>query len=147
VHGQPLAHPQDMEVNASRIDEAALKPLIVGVLEDLFFGVQISDAARRAGARAEFTKTPGAFWKWAEQRPALIVLDLTCGAMEPLALLRQLQGDARFASIPTIGYLPHVQEELRREAVAAGCGRILPRSAFGAQIERLIREAVAESSP
>ncbi|MCW5966300.1 MAG: response regulator [Bryobacterales bacterium] len=122
---------------------SSASPLILAVLEDLFFGIKISEAAKRAGARMVIAKTPDAFWTRVEDAPSLIVLDLNCASMEPLALLAKLRDNPAFKEIPTLGYLPHVQEELRRQAIDAGCGRVLPRSAFSSQVDALIREAVA----
>lgn len=88
-----------------------------------------------------FAKTQDAFWQQVGEQPALIVFDLNYSAMEPLALLEQLQEQA--PALPTVGYLPHVQEELRRAAAVAGCQRVLPRSAFSTEVETLIRNAVS----
>jgi len=88
-----------------------------------------------------FAKTKDAFWQKVGEQPALIVFDLNYGAMEPLSLLEQLQQLA--PALPTVGYLPHVQEELRRAAAEAGCQRVLPRSAFSSEVETIIRNAVS----
>jgi DNA-binding NarL/FixJ family response regulator len=116
-------------------------PLVLAVVEDLFFGIKIHEAAKRSGARMIFAKTQDAFWQKVGEQPALIVFDLNYSAMEPLSLLEQLQ--QRAPSLATVGYLPHVQEKLRRAAAAAGCQRVLPRSAFSTEVETLIRNAVA----
>jgi CheY-like chemotaxis protein len=118
------------------------QPLVVAVVEDLFFGIKIHEAAKRAGARMVFTKTPEAFWQKVAERPVLIVLDLNYRAMEPLGLLTRLNQGGQLSEIPTLGYLPHVQEDLRRAATEAGCQRVLPRSVFSSEVDALIRDAV-----
>ncbi len=122
------------------------QPLILAVLEDLFFGIKISEAAKKAGARLVMAKTPEAFWARVADKPALIVFDLTCQAMEPLELLHALR-QPEYAGLATLGYLPHVQEGLRQQALAAGCARVMPRSAFSSQVEALILEAVGTPAP
>ncbi|MCU0226293.1 MAG: response regulator [Bryobacterales bacterium] len=121
------------------------QPLIVAVLEDLFFGIKISEAAKKAGARLVITKTAEAFWARVAHQPALIVFDLTCQSLDPLELLRTL-GASPHAGVATLGYLPHVQEHLRQQAIQAGCQRVMPRSAFSGQVDALVRDALAAAA-
>ncbi len=92
-------------------------------------------------------KTPEAFWSRVEEGPALIVFDLTCNTMDTLGLITGVKAHPRGAEIPTLAFLPHVQEELRQKAIAAGCGRVMPRSAFSGQVDVLIREAIVAAAP
>lgn len=119
---------------------------MIAVVEDLFFGIKISDAAKRAGARMVFAKTPEAFWQRMEDLPALVVFDLNYSTMNPLSLVAALTASERFSQVPTVGYLPHVQDELRQAAIAAGCAKVLPRSAFSTQVDALVQEALAATS-
>lgn len=116
---------------------------MLGVLEDLFFGVKITDAAKQAGCRTVYARTAEAFWSQMQQGPVLVVIDLTCQAMQPLSLLAQLREHPEFCKVPTLGFLPHVLEDLKRQALEAGCQRVVPRSVFSSRAGALIAEAVA----
>jgi CheY-like chemotaxis protein len=113
-------------------------PQVIAVVEDLFFGTRIADAAKRAGAGIVFVTTNDAFWQRMEQQPSLIVFDLTCARLDPLALIRELKADTRYAHIPTIGYLPHVREDLRQQATEAGCQQVFPRSLFSSRMDDIL---------
>lgn len=117
-------------------------PLVVALLTDLFFGVKIADAARRAGGIAQFVATEEDFVAAVAKRPALVLFDLQQRNLQPTRLLRQLKESPEGQGIPTLGFFAHVQEELRREALAAGCDAVLARSKFTERVEELVGEAV-----
>lgn len=117
-------------------------PAVLGVLSDLFFGVKIADAATRAGGRMLFVKSEEQFMSMAAKAPALVVFDLHERSLDAMDLLRKLKADAALAEIPTLAFFSHVQEELRREALALGCDAVLPRSVFTERAEELVGGAV-----
>ena len=49
---------------------------VLAVLNDLFFTVKLSDAAKRAGLALEFIKDPNDVLEKAKTRPSLIIFDL-----------------------------------------------------------------------
>ena len=59
-----------------------------------------------------------------------IILDLNFEAVDPLQLITKLKGSADTKGISVIGYLSHVQGELKQQAQEAGCDMVLARSAF-----------------
>jgi len=103
---------------------------VLAVLNDLFFSVKISDAAKRSGMALEFVKGWGELLEKAKGKPQLIILDLNFEAVEPLQLITKLKGSADTKGISVIGYLSHVQGELKQQAQEAGCDMVLARSAF-----------------
>ena len=52
-------------------------------------------------------------------QPALIILDLNFDQAEPLKLVGELKSAAELRSIPLIGFLSHVQAELKQKAQEA----------------------------
>jgi hypothetical protein len=50
-----------------------------------------------------------------------------------------LQADSALASVQRIGFFSHVETERAQAARAAGCGTVLPRSAFVRQLDDLLR--------
>jgi CheY-like chemotaxis protein len=103
---------------------------ILAVLEDLLFTVKIHDAAKRAGLQVSFVKSEIDALDQARQHPAVIILDLNFARIEPLSLIAKLKADEETKGINLIGYVSHVQGELKQAAQTAGCNTVLARSAF-----------------
>ena len=102
---------------------------VVAVVPDLLFLTRIAGTARAAGIELiPVAAGDAAAARCAAEPPDLIVLDLTGPGALPLAAA--LRDDPRTAAVPVVGFYPHVDQELRERAVAAGVGRALPRSAF-----------------
>lgn len=120
-------------------------PLVVAVLSDLFFGVKIAEAARRAGGQARFVTTEEDLLAAVASHPAMVVFDLQQRDLQPARLLRRLTQDPDSNGIPTLGFFSHVQEELRREALEAGCDTVLPRSKFTERVDELVGDAVRQA--
>lgn len=103
---------------------------VLAVVNDLFFSVKLSEAAKRAGLALEFVKDPGQVLDKAKTRPQLIVFDLNFDSAAPVELIGKLKGDPATKPISLIGYLSHLQGELKQEAQQAGCDMVMARSAF-----------------
>jgi PleD family two-component response regulator len=103
---------------------------VLAVVNDLFFSVKISEAAKRNGLALEFVKESGQVIEKARQRPSLIVFDLNFEAVDPLKLIAELKSSADTKSVSLLGYLSHLQSELKVQAQDAGCDMVLARSAF-----------------
>jgi CheY-like chemotaxis protein len=112
--------------------------LVVAVIEDLLFTVKISDAAKRAGLQTQFVKTEEATLERAKEKPLLIIIDLNCGCVDPIGLIGALKsGDT--AKVPVIGFVSHVQGELKQKAHEAGCDMVMARSAFSQNLAQILR--------
>ncbi|HTS65062.1 MAG TPA: hypothetical protein VMH28_23725 [Candidatus Acidoferrales bacterium] len=103
---------------------------VLAVVNDLFFSVKISEAAKRNGLALEFVKESGEVLEKAKGRPSLIVFDLNFEAVEPLELITKLKASTETKSVSLLGYLSHLQSELKVKAQDAGCDMVLARSAF-----------------
>ncbi len=106
------------------------KPKAIGVLNDLMFTVKIQEAAKRAGLDPVFVKTQENAIERAREKPAVVILDLNYGGLNPLELIAALKADEGTRGVPLIGYVSHVQVDLRQAAQAAGCDVVVARSAF-----------------
>ena len=103
---------------------------VLAVVSDLFFSVKISEAAKRNGLALEFVKDSGEVIEKAKTKPSLIVFDLNFEAVDPLKLIAKLKGSAETKNVSLLGYLSHLQSELKVQAQNAGCDMVLARSAF-----------------
>ena len=113
---------------------------VLAVVGDLFFTVKIADAAKRAGLGLEFIKDhQQVLDKAKELKPTLIILDLNFDAVEPVMLIGQLKADPATKGISLIGYLSHVQAELKQVAQEAGCNMVMARSAFSQNMPQIFR--------
>jgi CheY-like chemotaxis protein len=113
-------------------------PWILAVVSDLMFTVKIQDAAKRAGAQAKFVASHTRALEKLKDKPALVILDLNFDLADPINLIAPVKA----AGIPTLGYLSHVQTELRRKADEAGCDSVVPRSTFSQKLPELITKLV-----
>jgi PleD family two-component response regulator len=112
---------------------------VLAVVSDLFFSVKLTEAAKRAGMTLEFVKEPDQVLEKAKARPQLIVLDLNFESADPLRLIGTLKGSAETKGISLIGYLSHIQGELKHQAQEAGCDMVMARSAFSQNLTQIFK--------
>jgi PleD family two-component response regulator len=116
------------------------KKKILAVVEDLMFTVKIADAAKRAGLEVEFVKSErDVIEKATEEKPLLVILDLNFEAVQPLKLISQMKNDGEMKQISVIGYLSHVQGELKQQAQEAGANIVMARSAFSQNLQQILK--------
>jgi len=116
------------------------KKKILAVVDDLLFTVKISDAAKRAGLEAEFVKSEkDVMEKATHEKPLLIILDLNNSSVQPLELISKLKSDGDLRQISLIGYLSHVQCELKQKAQEAGANIVMARSAFSQNLPQILK--------
>lgn len=112
---------------------------VLAVVNDLFFSVKISDAAKRSGLELEFVKDSAQVIEKAKAKPSLIILDLNFDAVAPLDLIGSLKQASDTRGISLIGYLSHIQGELKIQAQEAGCDMVLARSAFSQNMSQIFK--------
>ena len=106
------------------------------VTGDLFFVARVRTAARHLGVEI-VTATPATVAAACrDARPARVLIDLH--AAGALGAVRALRADAALAAIPVTGYYSHVDDALRRDALAAGVDQAMPRSAFTVKLASLL---------
>jgi PleD family two-component response regulator len=111
---------------------------VLAVLSDLFFSAKINEAAKRAGVTLEYVTAEKDVLEKARSNPALIILDLNFDAVRPVELIGKLKGNADLKHIRLIGFLSHVQTELKMKAQEAGCDQVMPRSAFSMNLPQIL---------
>ena len=72
------------------------------------------------------------------ERPALLVFDLNNAAAKPLTVIPKLRAKLK-KSVSIIGFLSHLQGDLKMKATEAGCDTVMPRSAFSQSLPNLLR--------
>ena len=112
---------------------------ILAVVNDLFFQVKLTEAAKRAGLALEFVKESKDVLEKAKQKPSLIIFDLNFEHVDPVKLIGKLKGHAETKGISLIGYLSHIQADLKQQAQEAGCDMVLARSAFSQNMPQIFK--------
>jgi hypothetical protein len=129
--GRPIPIPEDAPTK------------IFFFIEDLFFIAKIQETARKLGVKVGFVKnekdaiaslTGGE----EEDRPGLIVFDLNNANAKPLTLIPKLKAKLK-RSTSIVGFLSHLQGDLKAKAVEAGCDTVMPRAAFSQNLPNLLR--------
>jgi PleD family two-component response regulator len=116
---------------------------ILAVMNDLFFSVKITEAAKRAGMAVEFVKEAGEVVEKAKDKPALIIFDLNFEPGQPLKLIGKLKRETELKGTSLIGYLSHVQGELKQQALEAGFDMVMARSAFSQNLPLILKRHAA----
>jgi CheY-like chemotaxis protein len=114
---------------------------VLVAVDDLFFSTKIAETARRLGIAIAFAGSQDEVIARAlTERPALVVIDLNATRLTPIETIGQMKDDAELRDIPIVGFLSHVQADLKVRATIAGCDRVLPRSVFSARLPMLLAE-------
>ena len=112
-------------------------------IEDLFFLAKIQETARKLGVKVEFVKgDKDSVAKLTDlpeaERPTLLVFDLNNLNAKPMTLIPKFKAKLKKAT-SIIGFLNHLQGELKAKAIEAGCDTVMPRSAFSQSLPNLLR--------
>lgn len=133
--------PNDMTPVALSADAPAR---IFCFIEDLFFLAKIQEVSRKLGIKVEFVKTPDLILERAaddvpdDEKPALVVFDLNNLNAKPLTLIPKLRSKLKKGT-SIIGFVSHIQGDLKLKALEAGCDSVMPRSAFSQNLPNLLR--------
>ena len=115
---------------------------IFAFVDDLFFLAKIQETARKLNVKVEFVKTEKDLLdrinQNGDEKPSLIIFDLNNANAKPLALIPKLKSKLKKGT-SIIGFLSHVQGDLKQKAHEVGCDMVLPRSAFSQNLPQLLR--------
>ena len=115
---------------------------IIAFVDDLFFAAKIQETARKLNVKVEFAKNDKdlaeRMQQNGEEKPSLIIFDLNNANAKPLTLIPKLKAKLKKGT-SIIGFLSHVQGDLKQKAHEVGCDMVLPRSAFSQNLPNLLR--------
>lgn len=120
------------------------------LIDDLFFLAKIQEVARKLNVKVEFVKSEKEIGEKngeePEDKPSLIIVDLNSNGIKPLPVISKLR--SRFKkSTSIVGFVSHVQGDLKVKAQEAGCDVVMPRSAFSQNLPSILRRHGAEDEP
>jgi len=114
---------------------------IFAFVDDLFFQAKIQETARKLNVKVEFCKTEKDLTERMKQNgeelPSLIIFDLNHAGAKPLSLIPKLKAKLKKGT-SIIGFLSHVQGDLKQKAHEVGADMVLPRSAFSRNLPQLL---------
>ena len=123
------------------------KKKILAVMTDLFFSVKIMDAAKKLGMTVEFLKDKDTVLDKVKAHPAVVIFDLNCDAADPIDLIQRIKSDPATKAVSTIGFISHVQIDLKLRAQQSGCDVVVARSVFAQTLPGILsRYATAETA-
>jgi len=143
VGGSRMTHWEDPYVAPAPIRHDA-PTRIYCFIEDLFFTAKIMDTAKKLGVKVEFVKgvdkelTTRLLDPKEGLSPALIVIDLNNANIKPMTLIPKFKTKYKRA-VSIIGFLSHLQGDLKAKAAEAGCDTVMPRSAFSQGLPNMLR--------
>jgi len=108
--------------------------MVLGIVTDLMFVVRIGDAVRRAGRKPMFVGSLERARVQAAEKPVLVIVDLACVAANPIQVIEEMKA----LQIPVIAFGAHVDADALRAAREAGADRVMPRSRFVEELEKLV---------
>jgi CheY-like chemotaxis protein len=112
---------------------------IVAVLSDLMFTVKIQEAAKRVGLETVFVKSPEEALAQAKEHPLVMILDLNTTALDALEVISTLKNNSETSKVSLLGYVSHVQADLKQAAQERGCDTVVARSAFSQNLPTILR--------
>lgn len=109
--------------------------MVLAIVDDMIFRGKIEAAAKELGTALTVARDAEAALRLG-QGWSRVLIDLNLSKGDPVAMVRNLR--QAYPDVPVIGYCSHVQQDLQRQALEAGCTMVLPRSAFIQQLPNLL---------
>jgi len=132
--------PVDPDPLPDQPEDAASR--IFAFVDDLFFQAKIQETARKLNVKVEFCKAEKDLQDHmkenGDEKPSLIIFDMNNANAKPLTLIPKLKSKLKKGT-SIIGFLSHVQGDLKQRAHEVGCDMVLPRSAFSQNLPQLLR--------
>ena len=112
---------------------------VIAVVDDLFFASKIRGTAEALGVAVSFPRHADGVREVIQcNPPALIICDLHSQKLDLMELAKSLKTSADTKDIPLVGFLSHVQTDLRTAAEEAGFDRVMPRSLFTTNLAAIL---------
>jgi CheY-like chemotaxis protein len=147
IYSAPMDHSYRMQQDSAARRESTqvletpnVRP-IVAFVDDLFFMAKIQETARKLNVKISFAKSEKEVLEpvaAGEEKPSLVIIDLNHHTVKPLTVVSKIKGKLK-KETNIIGFLSHLQGELKVKAQEAGCDMVLPRSAFSQNLPQLLR--------
>jgi CheY-like chemotaxis protein len=113
--------------------------MILVILDDLMFLSKIKTTAGQLGVAITVARSSSAaVEEMRKAAPALAIFDLNNPRTDPLGTVALMKADPALATIPTVGFVSHVQTDLIEAARRGGVDEVMARSAFAARLPEIL---------
>jgi len=113
--------------------------MVLVAVDDMLFSSKIRATAKQVGVDLKFARTPADIVSQArELKPSLVIFDINCVKADPIGTVALLKADPELKSIPTAGFVSHVDTTLIMAARDAGMDEVMARSAFAANLPQIL---------
>ena len=121
-------------------------PSLAVLVEDLLFRTKIETTAHHLNMGMIFLKGNESEIP-SGKGISLVILDLHLKGLDPIQWLHEFKRNPKTARVPVLAFFSHVQVDLKRKAVDAGCDIVVPRSVFSVQMTQLLTRYVKSRLP
>jgi CheY-like chemotaxis protein len=113
--------------------------MILAVVDDLMFMSKIRSAATELGLTLAFARSSeAALAEMRQKGPSLVIFDLNNPRTDPMGTLAAMKSDQALASIPTVGYVSHVDADVVNAARTVGVDDVVARSTFSQRLREIL---------
>ena len=117
-------------------------PTVVAAITDVFFLAKVHDAIKAAGAEMKLARSADEALSHARSGASLVILDLNDRAFPALEVAASMRAEEDLRAVPVVGFLSHVQADLKKQAVATGITEVLARSVFSSSLPAVLRRYI-----
>lgn len=116
------------------------KRYFFGLSKDVSMASRLAKSAKMTQTAVHnFDRAESLAARLKEDKPFLLLLDWDTCEAESFKLLKEIRGNADFKSVPVLGYLSSgVKNEVREEAVRAGCHRVYTKTDFLKELDLIL---------
>jgi CheY-like chemotaxis protein len=111
---------------------------VVAMVDDLMFLSRIREAAKGGGIEVRTVRTAADLLAACRAGARMAIVDLDTPRLPVMEAVAAVAAEPALAAVHMVGFYSHVETERAREARAAGCRTVLPRSAFVRQLAELL---------
>ena len=114
---------------------------------DLLFGSKVEGGLGAAGGHTvERFESEEAARAAVSGGVDVLVVDLGAEGVDGPGLVESLRGSGELRGAATLGFYPHVEQETRRRAEAAGFDLVVPRSRMAREMAALVERVAASAA-
>jgi CheY-like chemotaxis protein len=121
-------------------------PAVLALMDDLMFLSRVREAARGAGVELRAARDRAAVMAGLREGARLVLVDADSTRVPWAKTVASVRDDAPPSRVRIVAFVSHVHADLAAAARAAGCDRVLARSAFVRELPGLLAEAALPPS-
>jgi len=110
---------------------------IIAAVTDLFFASKIAETAKHSNIEVAFAKNQLDLFDYLSKETELIIFDLSNKDLD-LNIIKQIRSNKSLSKVSIVGFIPHVNAELKDKALEIGFDKVYARSEFSKKLDEII---------